>query len=305
MTLPILHVTDDLTRWGPGIARLLTAPEFDRNNWTFEQAIEALQTALLEVAGSRTTAITTRPGSTALTFTYADGTSLDVPFTPILQRFKGEWAPGVLLDQLDFFTVNEKGFFVSLVPHTTGAVFDADATDDDSNPLYKFLIRYSQLSDLTDLDWGLTNPLQDGDVPIWDDNTSKLTNQRPKYILSPAALSGVLINSQKLLYHKFPKGVTFPADFGPYLGYISCAGGSANATASTVITVAKATAASPNTFATIGTITIAAGSVTATLVTSGHVAIAFAQNDVIRMVGPVSADGTFADFYCTLVGHDT
>jgi len=117
---------------------------------------------------------------------------------------------------------------------------------------------------------------------------------------------GVLTNSQNLLFHKFSKGATFPANFtATPAGHASEAGGSTNATGSTVINVSKATAAAPNTFSTVGTITIGASSVTATFASTGGTSVAFAQGDVLRLQGPSSADATFADFYATLAGFES
>jgi hypothetical protein len=130
------------------------------------------------------------------------------------------------------------------------------------------------------------------------------TNQRPKYVIA-SSMDGVLTASQNLLHHRFTRAVTFPANFGAYLGNNSEAGGTANATGSTVINVDLAPTATPNTFSNIGTITIAAGTVTPTFATAGGTAQNAAQGDVLRLAGPGSADATFAGFYSSLVGFDT
>lgn len=156
----------------------------------------------------------------------------------------------------------------------------------------------------TDSDVVLTSQ-SDDDVLVWDASVSRWKNRRPKYIVGASALTGTLTSSQVLLYHKFSKGVTFPADFGAYLGHTSEAGGDANATGSTVITVDRATAGSPLVFTNVGSVTIGAGGVTATTATVGHTAVAFAQGDVLRIKGPAVADATFANFFSTLVGFET
>lgn len=111
--------------------------------------------------------------------------------------------------------------------------------------------------------------------------------------------------SQVIGHHRFAVAVTIPADFGAYLTRTSRAGGSAVTTASTVFSVEKAAAATPNTFSQIGTITFAIGTVTPTFATSGGIAINFAANDVLRIVAPASPDGSFAGFYATIVGFET
>lgn len=111
--------------------------------------------------------------------------------------------------------------------------------------------------------------------------------------------------SQVIGHHRVAVAVTIPANFGAYLTRTSRAGGSAVTTASTVFSVEKAAAATPNTFSQIGTITFSTGTVTPTFSTSGGIAINFAANDVLRIVAPSSPDATFAGFYATLVGFET
>jgi len=94
--------------------------------------------------------------------------------------------------------------------------------------------------------------------------------------------------------HVFGANVSFPVNFSD-----SQARGSANATASPVITFAKATAASPLTFADIGTLTIAAGTTNPTFVAAA--APSFAAGDTIRGL-VTTGDVSFADLYLTLVG---
>lgn len=136
------------------------------------------------------------------------------------------------------------------------------------------------------------------------DGSNHVAYLAPKYIIG-ASIDGLLTASQRILYHRFTKAVTIPANFGAYLGHSSQAGGSANATASTVINVDKAVTAAPNTFSNVGTITIAATSVTPTFASSGGTAISFAAGDVMRIMAPASPDATFAGFYASIVGFET
>lgn len=117
------------------------------------------------------------------------------------------------------------------------------------------------------------------------------------YTIGFSFVGGVLGNGQLLGLHKFTRPVSFVENF---VG--SAAGGTANATASTVITISKALAATPNTFSTIGSITFAAGTINPTFATTGGAAQTCAAGDVLRLTGPATADATFANFYATLVG---
>jgi len=94
--------------------------------------------------------------------------------------------------------------------------------------------------------------------------------------------------------HVFATSVAFPINFAG-----SQARGSANATGSPVITLAKATAAAPLTFANIGTCTIGAGTVTPTFVAAA--APSFAIGDTLRGLVTIG-DASFADLYLTLAG---
>lgn len=118
------------------------------------------------------------------------------------------------------------------------------------------------------------------------------------YFVGFSFVGGVLGASQLLGLHKVTRASSIPANF-----LNSVAGATANATASTVIDVSQAPAASPNTFTSIGTITIAAGSINATFATSGGTAKTLAIGDVVRVMGPSSADATLANFYVTIVGQ--
>jgi hypothetical protein len=127
------------------------------------------------------------------------------------------------------------------------------------------------------------------------------TAQRPKYVVG-SYVPGVMTASQSLLYHKFTKAVTLPANLGAYLGHTTVAGGGVAATAATVIIIERAPAAAPTTFSSIATITVAAASATGTM--STQAAIAFAQGDVLRVRGPATPDATFADFHLSLVAQE-
>jgi hypothetical protein len=141
------------------------------------------------------------------------------------------------------------------------------------------------------------------DTLSYNTSSGKFENVRSRYVIGAHAGGTMIAASQNLLFHKFSKAVTLPANLGAYLGHTTEAGGSVPATASTAITLARALAGSPTTFATVATITFAAGSVTGSM--STQAAISFAQGDVLRVRGPASPDPTFSDFHLTLVGFET
>lgn len=142
-----------------------------------------------------------------------------------------------------------------------------------------------------------------GDQLIY--NGTDWVAQRPRYNIGFSFVGGVLTASQLIGLHRATKAIRIPANFGAFAGHASQAGATANATGSTVISVARAVAATPNTFTQIGTITFAAGGVVATFATTGGTAISIAQGDVIRLTGPATPDSTLANFYCTIVSQET
>ena len=141
------------------------------------------------------------------------------------------------------------------------------------------------------------------DTLSYNTSSGKFENVRPRYVVGAFTPGTMLAANQNLLFHKFSKAVTIPANLGAYLGHTTEAGGSVAATASTAITLARAAAGSPTTYATVATITFAAASVTGSM--STQAAISFAQGDILRLRGPASPDPTFADFHMSLVGFET
>lgn len=128
--------------------------------------------------------------------------------------------------------------------------------------------------------------------------------QRPKYVVA-CYVPGLSTANQNLLFHRFSKAVTIPANAGAYLGHTSEAASSATATGSRVYTLAKAISPSPTTFSDVGTLTFAAGAAVATFATTGGAAVTFAQGDILRLRAPGTVDATLADVHMTLVGYET
>jgi hypothetical protein len=140
------------------------------------------------------------------------------------------------------------------------------------------------------------------DTLAYNTSSGRFENVRPRYHLG-SYVPGTMSPSQNLLFHRFSKAVTIPANFGTYLGHVSEAAGGTAATASTVIQLSKALSATPTTFTNIATITFAAGAVLGSF--SVQAAITFAQGDIIRIRGPATPDTTFADFMLTIMGWET
>jgi hypothetical protein len=104
------------------VGRNLTASEADQDLINLAEAIVALQNdrpvpnsiAAIDVEGAQ------------MTISLLDGTVLGPFPLPVLQwKWRALWTPFTLFDVLDTFVVEETGIFSVLVPHTSGATFDA------------------------------------------------------------------------------------------------------------------------------------------------------------------------------------
>ena len=185
--------------------------------------------------------------------------------------------------------------WVALAPGTAGQVLSTGTSS--SNPSWITVgTTLDGLSDVT-----VTSP-QTYDALVYGVTAGQWTRTRPRYVIG-CYTPGTMTADQDLLFHRTSKAITIPANFGAYLGHSSAAGGSAVATNSTVVTLAKALAASPTTFSNVGSITVAAGSANGTW--STQAAITFATGDVLRVRGPATPDPNLADFHMTLVAFET
>jgi hypothetical protein len=140
----------------------------------------------------------------------------------------------------------------------------------------------------------------------WDGTkwaASSSTNN-PRYIVA-CFVPGLMVPSQTLLEFRISKPVTFPVNFGLYLGHTSEARGSAPSTAITSILIQRATQVAPSTFTGVGSIVFGPGEMLGTLTTSGGLPVNFAQGDTLAITGAATPDATFKDFAATLVGFET
>ena len=147
----------------------------------------------------------------------------------------------------------------------------------------------------------ITTPVS-RDILSYNSSSGKFENVRPKYEVS-AYIPGTLVANQNLLYHKFSKSVTIPANFGPVLGHNSVAGCSVASTGAVSIAIARAPVATPTTFSGAGSITFTSSGVIGTFPFWG--AQTYAQGDIMRVRGPATPDATFADLHFSLVGYET
>ena len=138
---------------------------------------------------------------------------------------------------------------------------------------------------------------------IWDGVKWDVASAHPRYVVA-CFVPDKLKSSQSLLLHRFSKAVTFPIEFGDYLGHSSEIRGGFAATGNVTVELMMASELAPGTYASVGQGLIVAGSLLGTLTTFG-VPLNFVEGDTLAIVGPFVADATFGDFACTLVGFET
>lgn len=112
---------------------------------------------------------------------------------------------------------------------------------------------------------------------------------------------GVPTASQTFRYTA-TRPISFGANFGTINGGMSEASASIAATGSTVFTIDKAPAATPNTFSNIGSITFSAASVIGAFTSVTSLAYSLTIGDVLRIVCPASPDATLSGISITLAG---
>jgi hypothetical protein len=180
--------------------------------------------------------------------------------------------------------------WVALAPGTAGQVLTTQGGSADPTWTTNFGANFN-----------ITSPAAQ-DTISYNTSSGKFENVRPRYLVS-LFVPGIMGPSQSLLLHRFSKAVTFPANFGAYLGHTSQAAAGSAATASATIQLQKALSATPTTWTNIATITFAGGAVLGTF--STQAAIGFAQGDLLRIRGPATPDTTLADFTATIMGYET
>lgn len=98
----------------------------------------------------------------------------------------------------------------------------------------------------------------------------------------------------RMIYHKVAEPCMVRINLGGWQF-----GASVAALASTTFLVERALAATPNTFVTIGSIVITAGTITPTFATVGGTTYSFAVGDVLRVSGPATNDANLSDIHIT------
>src|SRR6266704_2782749 len=108
--------SDDLTRWGTGLGRNLTAAEADRNVWDLAQGLLDLETSRPTPNEIESVQLV----GTALSFTMQDGTVFG-PFTlpTLMFKWRISWEAFTVYAPLDTFVVAGLGIYTVLLAHTS------------------------------------------------------------------------------------------------------------------------------------------------------------------------------------------
>ena len=134
--IPTTFRTDDGSRWGAGKGANLEAEEVDRNFWELKSAVEDLianPPSPVQIASFNVVGI-------GFTITLTNGNVVGpLPLPVLAWRWRADWLPSAPYAQLDVFIVAHVGVFLVLLAHTSDTMFDPDAEDLSSNPLYQKL----------------------------------------------------------------------------------------------------------------------------------------------------------------------
>jgi hypothetical protein len=205
-------------------------------------------------------------------------------------NFRGIWVTSTRYNYGDLVVdgvngANTQNVYFCVIPNTSG-IWATDLAAGDWSLAMNFA---QQLATL--LTGGTTNQ-----IPRKHSNTNFDLLYYPDVYEMKFGSIGVPTNSQVIGYWTVTKNCTIPANFGSIAlptAVQSQAAAIANATGSTVFNFDKRTGL-PNTWTTEGTITFAASTVTPTFATTGSVAISLVAGDVVRIIGPSSADGSLS-----------
>lgn len=137
-TFDLLFRTDDLSRWGDGVARNLTPAEVDLNFWILLEMILGLgeNPALPKQISSITVT------DNQMTIHLSDGVTTYGPFDLPVASFtwRGNWTPATPYIKFDLFN-EANGLYMVVQNHTSNAAFDS-ADGSIAGHYYKLLIAY-------------------------------------------------------------------------------------------------------------------------------------------------------------------
>lgn len=121
--------------WGPGTGTPNSAAQVDGNFYDVDQRLVGLTADLAE--GKRIDTVTYSDNS--MTFHFTDGTSQVIPLPVVTMEYMGPWTNNTPYDRGQMISA-DNGFYQVLEAHTSPvfpAVFDPNAIDGSSNPLYQ------------------------------------------------------------------------------------------------------------------------------------------------------------------------
>jgi hypothetical protein len=133
--------------WGTGLGRPLHAAEFDGNNWTIEEAVNALEASIPAAARG---IVSTAPSGSSIIITYTDATTDTIPLPVPEIDFLDSWQP------LTDYTGSVGALFTAIgalyqiiYPHVSAATFDPGANDGMGHDFYKLGFALPAIHSLT------------------------------------------------------------------------------------------------------------------------------------------------------------
>lgn len=173
--------------WGPGVGRKLTSAEIDANFYALFSAIVALISS--PTAPDNISLFHTQ--GTNLYVTLESGTEMGpIPLPVLRPNFTGEFIPGGHdYADLDAFSVQGSGIYVTLSPFSSGNSFDPNILDGDGNPILMKWFGFDQ-----------------GGETVYDMGfyyAGKVSDQGTGYLWQEYMLRGARISSDADLHNAF------------------------------------------------------------------------------------------------------
>ena len=176
--MAIIYRTDGA--WGSGQGTNLSPAQVDGNFYDVTTRVSYIEDNPVEPI----TPIAINIEGGQFTMGLSDGSTLGpITITYPMPLWRGDWAPSVEYNEMDFFTAPDGGLGAVMISHTSAATFDWGALSGGA-PIYQQLVggsgTTSGIADLTDVALGTQ---ADNDMLVWDGPAALWRNETPAAVV--------------------------------------------------------------------------------------------------------------------------
>jgi len=176
--MAIVYRTDGA--WGSGQGTNLSPAQVDGNFYDVTTRVTYIEDNPVEPI----TPIAINIEGGQFTMGLSDGSTLGpITITYPMPLWRGDWAPSVEYNEMDFFTAPDGGLGAVMIGHTSAATFDWGALSGGA-PVYQQLVggsgTTSGIADLTDVALGTQ---ADNDMLVWDGPAALWRNETPAAVV--------------------------------------------------------------------------------------------------------------------------